>query len=418
MSSSPNILLIISGSISAYKSLELIRLMRKKSMRIQTILTQGGEKFITPLSAAALSESFVYTDLWSLKDETEMGHIGLARQAELIILAPASANLLAKMAHGMADDLASTTLLAADIPILIAPAMNPKMWENPATQANISRLQERGVRQIGPCQGETACGETGPGRMAEPEMILETALTMLDRPPPLSAPSDTSSKLLKGYKALVTAGPTHEPIDPVRFLANRSSGKQGYAIASQLATAGAKVTLVTGPTSLPPPENVQVIKVQTTEKMKQACLKTLPVDIAICAAAPLDWQIDTPAQNKMKKKPHVSAPVLHLSETPDILREISNHPTSRPHLVVGFAAETEQLIKHARQKLKRKGCDWILANEVGQEKGFGTADNKIYFIGHDRCEEWPFMPKETIAQHLIIKIKEELTDNDQLQAAE
>ncbi|PCJ02833.1 MAG: bifunctional phosphopantothenoylcysteine decarboxylase/phosphopantothenate--cysteine ligase CoaBC [Alphaproteobacteria bacterium] len=391
------ILLIISGGIAAYKTLELIRLIRKNNGTVQCILTEGGSQFVTPLSVSSLSGNQVYSDLWSLNDESDMGHIRLSRDNDLIVVAPASADIMAKMAHGMANDLATTTLLAANKPVLLAPGMNPEMWENTATQVNITTLKERGVMFTGPNNGEMACGETGLGRMSEPEEIF-TAITdfFFEKP-------------LKGYTALVTSGPTYEPLDPVRFLGNRSSGKQGYAIATALRNAGANVTLITGPTNLPDPQGMTITNIQTANDMLKACTNTLPVNIAICAAAVSDWCVDAPSAQKIKKTDDNNIPKLRLKQTPDILKMISAHPKNRPELVIGFAAETQNLEKNAKAKLKKKGCDWIIANEVGIdengiEKTFGSDENQIYFITQDQNEKWNRASKDAIAQKLVQQI--------------
>lgn len=396
-----SILLIISGGIAAYKSLELIRLMRKAGASVRCILTSGGAQFVTPLSVSALCEEPVYQDLWSLKDESEMGHIRLSREADLILIAPASANMIAKMAHGMADDLATTTLLAADKPIIIAPAMNHKMWENPATQANIATLKSRGVRVIGPDEGDMACGEYGVGRMSEPDTIMQ-ALSVRDG-------------ALSGYKALVTSGPTYEPLDPVRFIGNRSSGKQGHAIATALAQAGADVTLITGPVSLPDPAGVKTIHVETAAEMLKSCEAALPCDIAICAAAVSDWGPEQTAPQKIKKSG--AAPALKLKENADILKTLSHHK-KRPALVIGFAAETENLLDNARAKLKAKGCDWILANNVA-ENDFGGDANHIIWLSHRLQEDWGQNSKTALAERLAQKIVLHLKEREsQSHAAE
>ncbi len=403
--SDKSILLVISGGIAAYKSLELIRLIRKNGGTVRCILTAGGAQFVTPLSVSSLSENPVYTDLWSLKDETEMGHIRLSREADLILVAPASANMIAKMAQGLADDLASTTLLAADKPVMIAPAMNHKMWEHPATRENVETLRSRGVTVIGPEIGAMACHEEGPGRMSEPEDILEQVIAFFyDRP-------------LKGYKALVTSGPTFEPIDPVRFIGNRSSGKQGHAIAAALRAAGAEVTLVSGPTALPDPAGVTVQHIESAQEMLEACENALPADIAVCAAAVSDWSAKAPHPHKIKKRENQSAPSLELKENPDILKTIAGRKKNRPALVVGFAAETENLLENARAKLSRKQCDWILANDVAAEKSFGADENRVYLIALSAQQEWPRIRKTEIASKLVSEIinyfknKEENTKN-------
>jgi phosphopantothenoylcysteine decarboxylase/phosphopantothenate--cysteine ligase len=390
-------LLVISGGIAAYKALELIRLIKKAGGAVRCILTKGGAEFVTPLSASTLSEEPAYTDLWSLKDESEIGHIRLSREADLIVVAPASADFLAKMAQGLADDLASTTLLASDKPILIAPAMNPEMWENEATQENLRTLRARGILQTGPERGDTACGETGLGRMSEPDDIFEAILSFFyDRP-------------LNGLKALVTAGPTYEPIDPVRFIGNRSSGKQGYAIAAALHEAGAAVTLISGPTALPDPSGIKTIRIETARDMLEACERALPCDLAVCAAAVSDWHPagDAPLQ-KIKKKPGTPPPVLTLAENPDILQAISAH-AQRPTLVVGFAAETENLLENAASKLERKGCNWILANDAGTDSKtgknvFGADENHVYLISENGTQDWGRTGKKALARKLAAQI--------------
>jgi phosphopantothenoylcysteine decarboxylase/phosphopantothenate--cysteine ligase len=405
--SDKRILLIISGGIAAYKALELIRLLKKDGASVKCILTAGGQKFITPLSVASLSGEPCYTDLWSLKDETEMGHIRLSREADLIVVAPASANLIAKMAHGMADDLASTMLLASDKPVLIAPAMNVEMWGNPAVRYNIDVLDNYGVKRVGPASGDMACGEVGEGRMAEPEAILkaigyELQVTGYER-------KDSSLQLaarnsqLKGLKALVTSGPTHEPIDPVRFIGNRSSGKQGHAIATALAQSGAQVTLITGPVSLPDPAGVETVHVETAAEMMEACKAALPADIAICAAAVGDWASTSVAKNKIKKQGRQPPPILKLKENPDILATLSRPYTGRPKLVVGFAAETGKLVEEAARKRKAKNCDWILANDVS-EGVFGADTNHVWLIDSNSQEDWGAMSKQDIAQKLVERI--------------
>ncbi|MCK6418233.1 MAG: bifunctional phosphopantothenoylcysteine decarboxylase/phosphopantothenate--cysteine ligase CoaBC [Alphaproteobacteria bacterium] len=392
-SENKSILLIITGGIAAYKSLELIRLLRKDGAQIRSILTAGGAQFVTPLSVSALCEHPAYTDLWSLKDESEMGHIRLVREADLIVVAPASADFMAKMAHGLADDLASTCLLAADKPILIAPAMNHRMWAHPATQNNVATLRARGVQVIGPDAGAMACGEYGPGRMSEPEVIFNHIHSFF-----------FNTDQLHGLKALVTAGPTFEPIDPVRFIGNRSSGKQGIAIAQALHDSGADVTLVLGPADEPVPAHLRVIKVHTAQEMLAACESALPADIAICAAAVSDWRPAEFQEHKMKKRSDQSPPAIALSENPDILKTLSHHK-NRPRLVVGFAAETHNLLDHARQKLKTKGCDWIVANNVS-ENVFGADENHAFLITSQTTLEWPRAPKAQIARRLVQQITE------------
>lgn len=388
------ICLILSGGIAAYKSLELIRLLKKAGAEVRGVMTEGAQQFVTPMSVAALSENQVYTDLWSLKDETEMGHIRLSRDADLMLVAPASANLIAKMAHGLADDLASTTLLASDKPVMIAPAMNSMMWENPATQRNIKTLEDQGVLIIGPESGETACGETGYGRMSEPETILQAVHNILNQGP------------LKGKTALVTSGPTYEPIDPVRFIGNRSSGKQGHAIARALAAAGADVTLVTGPVALPDPAGVKTIHVETAMQMYESCQASLPVDIAVCAAAVADWTPASVSDHKIKKDGN-EAPFssLKMDQTPDILSFLSGQTQQRPDIVVGFAAETDNFEQNAETKLKSKGCDILLMNDVSNGKAFGQDENALICFEKDGQSNmqkniWDIDSKNALAQRL------------------
>jgi phosphopantothenoylcysteine decarboxylase/phosphopantothenate--cysteine ligase len=386
------ILLIISGGIAAYKSLELIRRLRERGAGVRCILTAGGAQFVTPLAVAALSEDRVYQDLFSLTDEAAMGHIRLSREAHLVVVAPATADLMAKMAIGLAGDLASTTLLATDKPVLIAPAMNTQMWQHPATQANLAVLRERGVRVVGPGTGDLACGETGAGRMAEPAEILAAIEGYF------------GGGRLAGIRALVTSGPTHEPIDPVRYLANRSSGRQGHAIAAALAAEGAEVVLVSGPTALPDPVGAVVIRVETAAEMAEACEGALPVDVAVCAAAVGDWRMAEQTGTKLKKSSD-GPPTLRLAENPDILASLSRHAHHRPRLVIGFAAETETVVDHARDKLERKGCDWILANDVAPASGtFGGAHNTVHLISETGVESWPRLTKDEVARRLVGRI--------------
>ena len=391
------ILLVISGGIAAYKSLELIRRLREQGALVRAILTKGGAQFVTPLSVAALSESKVYQDLFSLTDESEMGHIRLSRESDLIVVAPASADLLAKLAHGLADDLASTTLLAADKPILIAPAMNMMMWAHPATQANIATLKARGLRQIGPESGDLACGEVGGGRMAEPMEILAAVEAYFGTAAPLS-----------GRRALVTSGPTIEPLDPVRFIANRSSGKQGHAIAAALARRGATTILVAGPTAEPDPAGVEVRRIESAEEMLAACRAALPADIAVCAAAVADFRPAKVAAQKIKKGT-APPPPIELTRNPDILATLSAPGNARPRIVVGFAAETEDLIANAKKKLAAKGCDLILANDVSADSGtFGGTENTVHLVAADGVESWPRLSKQEVAERLADTIERRL----------
>ena len=395
-----NILLIISGGIAAYKVLEVIRRLRDRDIDVRAVLTNGGAQFVTPLSVAALTENKVYQDLFSLTDEAEMGHIRLSREADLVLVAPASADILAKMATGQAGDLATTALLATNRPVMIAPAMNVEMWNHPATQANIATLESRGVLRVGPSSGDLACGEFGSGRLAEPAEIIASVLDFLE--------AADAPKPLLGKKAIVTSGPTFEPIDPVRYIANRSSGKQGHAIAESLAQAGADVTLVSGPVSLPDPVGVKVVRVETARDMLAAVTNALPADIAVFAAAVADWRTVDAADQKMKKDGSGVIADLKLLENPDILATISAAGPTRPALVIGFAAETQNVAGHARAKRVRKGCDWILANDVAPDSGtFGGDQNEIYLImGDDEKtdEGWPRQSKTGVARTLTARI--------------
>lgn len=386
------ILLIISGGIAAYKSLDLIRRLREQGASVRCILTQGGAKFVTPLSVQALSEEQVYGDLWSLTDESKMGHIRLSREADLIVVAPASANMIGKMTQGLADDLASAVLLATDKPVMIAPAMNVEMWAHAAVQANIKTLQQRGVQIIGPGVGMMACGEEGVGRMTEPADILAAIGDFFAVPGPLA-----------GKRALITSGPTFEPLDPVRFIGNRSSGKQGHAIAEALQQKGADTILVTGPTILADPAGVKTIHVETAREMLAACENNLPVDIAVCAAAVADWRPVDVAADKLKKG--ASKPMLELTENPDILASLARAGNRRPHLVIGFAAETNDILKHAEQKLAAKNCDWLVANEVGAGKGFDQDENEVTLLRRGSSpQNWSRQRKQNIARQLADEI--------------
>ena len=392
------VLLIVSGGIAAYKSLELIRRLGDRGCAVRCILTAGGAQFVTPLSLAALSGDKVYQDTFSLTDEAEMGHIRLSREADLVVVAPATANILAKMAAGIADDLATTALLATDKPVLVAPAMNTMMWDHPATRANLATLTARGVHRVGPGAGDLACGEVGAGRMAEPAEILAAIETLLSGEGPLS-----------GRHAVVTSGPTHEAIDPVRYIANRSSGKQGHAIAAALARLGARVTLVSGPVALADPTGVTVVKVESALQMLNAVRAALPADILVCAAAVADWTVANRLTEKRKKKVGAPPPVIELAINPDILATMSQPGPARPRLVVGFAAETENLIEHAADKRTRKGCDWIVANDVSEGSGtFGGDDNRVHVIDAAGIEDWPTMSKDAVAARLAERIAAEL----------
>ncbi len=386
------ILLIIGGGIAAYKSLLLIRLLKAEGAHVTPVLTAGGAEFVTPLSVSALAGEKVYQALFDLTDEAEMGHIQLSRVADLIVVAPATADLLAKMAGGRAEDLASTLLLATDTRVLAAPAMNVRMWQHPATQRNLAQLRADGVLFVGPDEGDMACGEYGPGRLAEPPAILEAIRAALVRGP------------LVGKHVLVTSGPTHEPIDPVRYIANRSSGAQGTAVAAALRDLGAKVTFVTGPASVPPPEGVAVVRVETAAEMRAAVEAALPADVAVMAAAVADWRVANAGAQKIKKDGSGRLPVLEFAENPDILAWISK-ASQRPALVVGFAAETEKVVDHATAKRLRKGCDWIVANDVSPATGImGGSENAVTVIDAEGAETWPRMAKDAVARRLAARI--------------
>ena len=397
------ILLIISGGIAAYKCLELIRLIKKQNGTVQVILTRSGEQFVTPLSLASLSGEKVFGDLFNLTDEVEIGHIELSRSADLLVVAPASADIMARMANGIASDLATTTLLATDKPVLVAPAMNVRMWQHAATQRNIAALKNDGIAFVGPNEGDMACGEFGPGRMAEPQEILTAIETAFDHA------DETASGPLTGKTVLITAGPTHEPIDPVRYIANRSSGRQGYALAQAAYDLGARVILVSGPVNLALPIGVEMLPVETAQDMLKACLEELPVDIAICAAAVADWRVAEPASDKMKKQNQSDVPNLDLVQNPDILQTISNHLSDRPKLVVGFAAETRNVVENAKAKLARKNCDLIVANNVGADSDvMGGTKNTVHIVSRDGVTDWPEMPKEQVAEKLMALLAEKL----------
>ena len=394
------VLLIVGGGVAAYKALALARLFRKAVVAVRPILTAAGAEFVTPLSLAALCEDKVYQDLFSLTDEAQMGHIELSRSADLVVVAPATADLMAKAANGLAGDLASTTLLATDKPVLMAPAMNVRMWLHAATQRNLARLQADGVTFVGPDDGAMACGEYGPGRMAEPPAIFDAAMAMLG-----SAPGGGGR--LAGKHVLITAGPTAEPIDPVRVITNRSSGKQGYAIAGALAALGARVTLVSGPVAISAPPGVTRVDVETAQEMLAACQSALPADAAVCVAAVADWRADEVFKVKMKKS-HEGPPTIRLVENPDILATLSAHRAGRPKLVVGFAAETNDLEAQARSKLKRKGCDWIVANDVSADGIMGGDENEVLVVCPNGTEHWPRASKTEIARRLAERIAEDL----------
>jgi len=390
---SKSVLLIITGSIAAYKTLDVIRRLREREVRVTCIVTRGGAEFVTPLSLASLSGNPVYSELFSLKDETEMGHIRLSRENDLVAVVPASADIIAKMVGGRADDLATTTLLATDKPVMVAPAMNTRMWEHPATKRNLAQLRIDGIAIIEPDAGALACGETGQGRLAEVETIVAAILTQLE-----------GHQLLKGLSALVTSGPTFEAIDPVRFIGNRSSGKQGIAIAAALADAGAKVTLVTGPVSEALPKHVKIVPVETAEEMLAACTAALPTDIAVCTAAVSDWRVKKVQNRKIKKRANESPPAIELVLNPDILHTLATLKQKRPKLVIGFAAETETVKKNAEAKRRSKGCDWIVANDVSGGKVFGADETSALFITGSGNEEWSGISKQALAGKLVTKI--------------
>ena len=412
------ILLIVGGGIAAYKAAELVRLLRKEGHSVTPVLTEGGSHFVTPMSLAALAESPVYTSLWDLKDEAEMGHIQLSRAADLVLVCPATADLIARMAAGQAGDLATTILLATDKPVVVAPAMNVRMWQHAATQANIATLRERGVTVIEPDEGPMACGEYGPGRLPEPTDILKALGTFISvHPEPVeglpfpssegergsASTSSARADSLTGKHILITAGPTHEPIDPVRVIANRSSGKQGFAIAAAAARAGARVTLIAGPVSLPTPGGVVRIDVETAQQMADAVETALPADVAILVAAVADWKVEA-ASAKLKKSD--GPPVLSFTPNPDILATLAEYP-DRPNLLIGFAAETDNVVANAEAKLQSKKADWIVANDVSGDV-MGGSHNRIHLVTATGVEDWPEAAKEDVASHLVDRIIQEL----------
>jgi len=389
------VLLIIGGGIAAYKSLELIRRLKERGFVVRAILTTAGAQFVTPLSVSALTGEQAFQDLFSLTNEADMGHIQLSRSADLVVVAPATADLTAKLAHGHANDLASTALLATDKRVLMAPAMNVRMWNHPSTRRNLATLKKDGVLFVGPNEGDMACGEFGPGRMAEPEEIVDAIEAAI---------SESARGLLAGVQALVTAGPTQEPLDPVRFIANRSSGKQGYAIAGALAEAGANTTLVSGPVEIAAPPRVKLVKVQTACEMLAACESALPVDVAVFTAAVSDWRPDKMFNSKLKKREGGSVPDIRLTANPDILSNIANG-ANRPTLVIGFAAETENLVPNAEAKRAKKGCDWIVANDVSPVTGImGGESNAVHLITASGVEDWPRMSKADVGRRLVGRI--------------
>ena len=402
------VLLIVAGGIAAFKSLELIRRLRERGAAVRCVVTEAGAKFVTPLSLQALSEDRVYTDMFSLTDESEMGHIQLSRDADLLVVAPATANILARMAGGLADDLAATVLLATDKPVLAAPAMNVRMWTHAATVANVEMLKKRGVTFVGPNDGAMACNEHGPGRMSEPAEIVAAIEVLLTKDQPLA-----------GKRALVTSGPTREAIDPVRYISNQSSGKQGHAIAAALARLGAQVTLVSGPVAVADPPGVRTLHVDSADQMLAACLAAGDLDVAVCAAAVADWKVTRPAGAKIKKKAGAQPPPLELSPNPDILATLSKPGPRRPALVVGFAAETENLVANAIDKRGRKGCDWIVANDVSPATGtFGGERNTVHLISATGVEDWPTLSKDEVAGRLAARIALHLARPRSAEAAE
>jgi phosphopantothenoylcysteine decarboxylase / phosphopantothenate---cysteine ligase len=409
------ILLIVGGGIAAYKSLDLVRRLKERGASVRAILTKGGAEFVTPLSLSVLSEEKAFTDLFDLKDEAEIGHIRLSREADLVVIAPATADLLAKMAHGLADDLATAVLLATDKRVLAGPAMNVRMWEHEATKRNLARLREDGIEFVGPNEGEMACGEYGPGRMAEPAEIVDAIAGLLGQSVPqatsarLAALKGQSSDLLAGRRVLITSGPTHEPIDPVRYIANRSSGRQGHALARAAKALGAEVTLVSGPVTLPDPQGVRVVKVETAHEMLAATLEALPADIAICAAAVADWRAADEAPHKLKKQSQGGETTLKLTQNPDILATVAGSGARRPRLVIGFAAETENLIANATAKRRAKGADWIVANDVWPGTGaMGGDQTQVHLITPAGVEDWPPMSKDEMAARLLARAGEAL----------
>ncbi|UWR83544.1 bifunctional phosphopantothenoylcysteine decarboxylase/phosphopantothenate--cysteine ligase CoaBC [Phaeobacter inhibens] len=398
MLANKRILLIIGGGIAAYKSLELIRRLQDQGAEVVPVLTKAGEEFVTPLSVSALAGQAVHRDLFDLTAEAEMGHIQLSRSADLLVVAPATADLMAKMAHGHANDLASTLLLATDTPVLLAPAMNVRMWQHPATQRNLEILLADGVACVGPDEGGMACGEFGPGRLAEPDAIVTAIVAKLSDGP------------LKGQRIVLTSGPTHEPIDPVRYIANRSSGAQGTALARALRDLGAEVVFITGPASVAPPEGVEVVAVETAQEMADAVTAALPADAGVFAAAVADWRVTSASDRKLKKSKD-GLPVMEFAENPDILKSVSHLDEGRPRLVVGFAAETNDVVENATAKRLRKGCDWIIANDVSPATGImGGSENAVVLISDQGAESWPRMDKGAVARQLADRIAAALTE--------
>jgi phosphopantothenoylcysteine decarboxylase/phosphopantothenate--cysteine ligase len=407
------ILLIVGGGIAAYKSLDLVRRLKERGASVRAILTRGGAEFVTPLSLATLTEERAFTDLFDLKDEAEIGHIRLSREADLVVVAPATADLLAKMAHGLADDLATAVLLATDKPVLAAPAMNVRMWEHAATQRNLATLRADDIHFVGPEEGEMACGEYGLGRMAETSAILDAIARLLGAETAMKKATPRivsgSERSLKGRHVLITSGPTQEPIDPVRYIANRSSGRQGHALARAAAALGAEVTLVSGPVTLPDPPGVRVVKVDTAHEMLAATIAALPADIAICAAAVADWRASDEASHKLKKSHEGNEATLKLTLNPDILTTVAKPGPKRPRLVIGFAAETENLVENAKSKRARKGADWIVANDVWPGTGaMGGDQTQIHLITPQGVEDWPPMSKDETAARLLARVADAL----------
>ena len=400
------ILLIIGGGIAAYKCLDLIRRLRERSMSVRVVMTKAAHEFVTPLSVGALSNDRVFTDLFDLNDEREIGHIRLSREADLIVVAPATADLLARMVGGHANDLATSVLLATDKPVLVAPAMNPRMWLHPATRRNVTQLKADGVHVVGPAVGEMAeANEVGPGRLVEvPELVAAIEARLSEKPA-----TALSKSPLAGRHVLITSGPTHEPIDPVRYIANRSSGKQGHAIAAAAARAGARVTLVSGPVALPDPSGVAVLHVETAAQMLDAVRESLPADVAIFTAAVADWRTETAVASKLKKARNAGPPKLQLVENDDILRAVASSLHDRPTLVIGFAAETDDVVAYARKKRKSKGADWIVANDVSPSTGIMGGDrNRVHLVTVSGVEDWPEMAKDDVAERLIARAAEHL----------
>lgn len=421
LATNQSILLIVGGGIAAYKTLELIRRLKERGIGCTPVLTKAGSEFVTPLSLATLSGTQTHTDLFDLKDETEIGHIQLSRQADLVVVAPATADLMAKLANGLANDLASTLLLATDKQVLLAPAMNVRMWNHPATQRNLKTLITDGHHIVGPNDGDMACGETGPGRMAEVEEILAAIEQQLNSAKITDNKGPLAGAPLVGKSVLITAGPTHEPIDPVRYIANRSSGKQGYALAAAAQKLGATVTLISGPTNLTPPAGVKLVSVETAQQMQDASINHLPVDIAICTAAVADWRVKNNSNQKLKKTADGALPGLELTENPDVLATLSKPDPKRPELVIGFAAETENIIANAKQKLAKKGCDWIIANDVsakGNDFGtvFGSDLTTIHILTNKNTETLENLSKEAAAFEILERAAKLI--NNQKAAAE